>query len=172
MIVAACWSHGRCSGRARNSRRGSRSIRSSTAIILFYAALFAPLARAGLMLGRIERLTDAARSGAGGALGGDRPGGRGRRARGIAAGYVWLNGTMVPAAPTAMQLAAGSRLIPRLGLAITVLQVGAEEMLFRGWLLRSLQDRAGPAAAVVLSALAFSAFHLLGGAASRSAWST
>lgn len=129
------------------------------AIVIFYVALFLPLVLLSLLLGRIER----------------RPVLRAGRqplkwsAVGLAAGvgglaasaaYIWINGTMKPA-PL-------GEIVPSwfilMGLAITVLQVGAEEMLFRGWLLGALDARVGPALAVVLSALAFSAFHLLGGA--------
>lgn len=139
----------------------------ATAIAVFYGALFGPLAVLALVLGRIER-QPILRAGAqplrwgliGLAVG----------VGGVAAcaGYVWLNGTMIPAPPpTAEQMA---EVAPAwflwMGLAITVLQVGAEEMLFRGWLLPSLQHKLGPALAVIVSALAFSAFHLLGGASS------
>ena len=129
------------------------------ALVLFYTVLFTPLALLGLILGLIER----------------RPilrGGRdpfrwaaiglvvGVGGLGVTAGYVWLNGTMIAAT--------GSEAFPggtiALGLAISVLTVGAEDILFRGWLLSAFQDRVGPALAVVLSALTFSAFHMLGGA--------
>lgn len=128
------------------------------ALVLFYSVLFTPLALLGLILGLIER----------------RPILRGGRepfqwaAIGlvvgvgglcVAAGYVWLNGTMIVG--TGTEAFPGSTIT--LGLAISVLTVGTEEILFRGWLLSALQDRAGPALAVVLSALAFSGFHVLGG---------
>ena len=77
----------------------------------------------------------------------------------VAAGFIWLNATMVTG--TDSEAFPGSTIA--LGLAISVLTVGAEEILFRGWLLSALQDRAGPAAAVVLSAAVFSGFHMLGG---------
>ena len=129
------------------------------ALILFYTVLFTPLALLGLILGLIER----------------RPilrGGRnplrwaaiglavGVGGMGAAAGYVWLNGTMIAA--TSSEAFPGGTIA--LGLAISVLTVGAEEILFRGWLLSAFQDRVGAALAVVLSALAFSGFHVLGGA--------
>lgn len=139
----------------------------AAAIVLFYFALFGPLVVLALVLGRIERVS-VLRAGhqpfkwsvVGLAVG----------VGGLAAsaGYVWLNGTMAPApAPTVEQLAeVAPAWFLGMGLAITVLQVGAEEMLFRGWLLSSLQQKLGPALAVIASALAFSAFHLLGGASS------
>ncbi|HUQ12828.1 MAG TPA: CPBP family intramembrane glutamic endopeptidase [Novosphingobium sp.] len=129
------------------------------AIVLFYVALFLPLALLSLLLGRIER-RPVLRLGeqplkwtvVGLAIG---VGGLA-----VSATYVWLNGTM--------KVAPLGETVPSwfltMGLAITVLQVGAEEMLFRGWLLSTLDARVGPAFAVVLSALAFAAFHLLGGA--------
>lgn len=138
----------------------------AAAIVLFYFALFGPLVVLALVLGRIERLrvlrggqdpikwsVIGLAVGVGGLV--------------ASAGYVWLNGTMDPApAPTLEELA---EVAPAwflwMGLAITVLQVGAEEMLFRGWLLPSLQQKLGPALAVIVSALAFSAFHILVGGA-------
>jgi len=131
----------------------------AAAIVLFYFALFLPLALLGLILGLIERrpILRAGRrpikwAAIGLALG---IGGLA-----ITAGYVWINGTMrseplgkpMPGATLAM------------GLALSVLTVGAEEILFRGWLLSALEDRVGQALAVVLSAVAFSGFHVLGGA--------
>lgn len=129
------------------------------AIVLFYTALFTPLALLGLVMGLIERrrilragCNPLKWSAIGLAVG---VGGMA-----IAAGYVWLNGTMVPS--SASEALPGGTIA--LGLAISVLTVGAEEILFRGWLLPALRDRVGAALAIVLSALAFSAFHVLGGA--------
>ncbi len=131
----------------------------AAAIVLFYVALFLPLALLGLILGLIERrpILRAGRQplkwaaiglavGVGGLV--------------VTVGYVWLNGMMrtvplgghLPGATIAM------------GLALSVLTVGAEEILFRGWLLSAFEDRVGRALAVVLSAIAFSGFHVLGGA--------
>lgn len=128
------------------------------ALVLFYAALFTPLALWGLILGLIEKrpilrlghepvrwAAIGLAVGVGGLC--------------VAAAYVWLNATMVPG--TDSDAFPGSTI--SLGLAISVLTVGTEEILFRGWLLSALQDRAGPAAAVVLSAAVFSGFHMLGG---------
>jgi membrane protease YdiL (CAAX protease family) len=131
----------------------------AAAILLFYIALFLPLALLSLVLGRLEGrpvMRAGVRPLRWGAIG--LAVGVGGLA--ITAGYVWLNGTLRVAPP--------GEPVPSwflaMGLAITVLQVGAEEMLFRGWLLSALELRLGPALAVVVSALAFSAFHLLGGA--------
>lgn len=52
-----------------------------------------------------------------------------------------------------------------LGLLTVALQVAAEELLFRGWLQPLLARALGLSAAVVATALAFAALHLLGGAA-------
>ncbi len=138
----------------------------AAAIVLFYFALFGPLVVLALVLGRIERLRVMR-------AGHDRfkwsAVGLATGVGGLAAsaGYVWLNGTLAPApAPTLDELAeAGPAWFLWMGLAITVLQVGAEEMLFRGWLLPSLQQKLGPALAVIASAAAFSAFHILVGGA-------
>lgn len=131
----------------------------AAAIVLFYVALFMPLALLGLILGVIERrpVLRAGRAplkwsaiglavGAGGLV--------------MAFGYIWLNGT-VRTMPVEVPPLGGTI---TMGLAISVLTVGAEEILFRGWLLSAFQDRVGPALAVVLSAIAFSGFHVLGGA--------
>lgn len=131
----------------------------AAAIVLFYVALFLPLALLGLVLGLIERrpILRAGRQplrwtaiglavGAGGLV--------------VTVGYVWLNGTM-RTEPLGGQLPGATI---AMGLALSVLTVGAEEILFRGWLLSAFEDRVGWALAVVLSAVAFSGFHVLGGA--------
>ncbi|MET0251593.1 MAG: type II CAAX endopeptidase family protein [Novosphingobium sp.] len=127
-------------------------------ITAFYLALFAPLIVLALALGLAERrrvlragerpalwLALGLASGVGGLA--------------LCVGYVWLHGGLRPAPllppPAAAMLA--------LGLAITAMQVAAEELLFRGWLLAALAERTGAWGGVVLSALAFSAFHLVGG---------
>lgn len=135
-------------------------------VALFYVVLFLPLALLALLLGRIDG-TAVWRLGA-------RPGrwsllGVAAGALGLLAcvALVWLHGSLRAAPPGAEPVA---RLLA-LGLAITVLQVLAEELLFRGWLLPALATRVAPAErlalplAVVLSAAAFAAFHLVGGVA-------
>ena len=128
------------------------------AITLFYVLLFAPLIVLALVLGRIERRRVL--------RGGMAPGrwsaiGLGLGVGGLLAcvAYVALHGGLRPAThdPVPAWFLA-------LGLAITALQVLAEEALFRGWLLAALETLAGGPLAVLLSALAFSAFHLVGGA--------
>jgi len=127
--------------------------------VVFYGLLFGPLIVLALLLGLIER-RKVLRAGRrplrwtwlGLALG----------AGGLAAcvAYVWLNGTLrsgplEPVPPNYLALNFG----------VLLLGVLAEELLFRGWLLSALQDRVGDSLAVLLSALAFSAFHLWAGGA-------
>jgi len=131
----------------------------AAAIVLFYFALFLPLALLGLVLGLIVRrpILRAGRQplkwtaiglavGVGGLV--------------VTASYVWINGTM-RSEPLAEHLPGATI---AMGLALSVLTVGAEEILFRGWLLSAFEDRVGQALAVVLSAVVFSGFHVLGGA--------
>lgn len=129
-------------------------------VALFYVVLFLPLALLSLLLGGIDG-TAVWRLGA-------RPGrwsllGVVAGALGLLAcvALVWLHGSLRAAPPGAEPVA---RLLA-LGLAITVLQVLAEELLFRGWLLPALARRVALPLAVVLSAAAFAAFHLVGGVA-------
>ena len=127
------------------------------AITVFYLLLFGPLIVLSLLLGAAERrsvlragttplrwLAIGLVIGIGGVL--------------TCVLYVRINGTLVPA--THDPLPQG---FLALGFAITALQVFAEEVLVRGWLLSALQDRLGPALAVLGSALAFSIFHMVGG---------
>lgn len=129
-------------------------------IVVFYLALFAPLLALGVVLGAMER----------------RPALRWGHAPlrwsavGLFAGagglgccilFVWLHGSLRPALSDGNPGAA----FLVLGLGLTVLQVLAEEALFRGWLLPALAERVAAWAAVLLSSAAFAAFHLVGGAA-------
>lgn len=142
---------------AVGERITTESIAAANAI--FYLVLFGPLVALALVLGAVDR----------------RPVVRAGRAPlragvvGLAIGvgglatcvlYVWLNGTLRlapnPAAPSGHLV---------LGLALTLLGVVAEELLFRGWLLSALDDRLGSSLAILLSAVAFSAFHLWAGGA-------
>lgn len=50
------------------------------------------------------------------------------------------------------------------GLALVVVQAGAEEVYFRGWVQPVLQARWGAAVAIAVSAFAFAALHFVGGA--------
>ena len=50
------------------------------------------------------------------------------------------------------------------GAAVVFLQAAAEEVYFRGWVQPALAKAWGPAAAVILGAIAFSILHVVGGA--------
>lgn len=131
----------------------------AAANVVFYTLLFAPLIVLSVVLGAIERRRVLRI--------GDTPGRWGLI--GLVSGigglsacvlYVWLHGGWQseanPAVPPGFLA---------LGFAIALLGVLAEELLFRGWLQPALQDRVGPQWAVLLSAVAFSAFHLWAGGA-------
>jgi len=51
-----------------------------------------------------------------------------------------------------------------IGTVATIVQVGGEEIYFRGWLQRALGAAWGPVPALLVTALVFAALHLLGGA--------
>ena len=78
----------------------------------------------------------------------------------LAAGYAWIAGTMsaLPASTGVGLLLGGTLLV--------IIQAGSEEVYFRGWLQPVLEQRWGTAAAIVLSAVAFSLLHIIGGARS------
>lgn len=132
----------------------------ATANLVFNLVLFGPLIVLTLLLGWIERrrVLRAGRRPLSWGLIGLLTGVGGLAACVL---YVWLNGTLRPA-----PLAEVPASYFWIGLAITLLGVVAEELLFRGWLLSALEDRVGPSLAVLLSALAFSGFHLWAGGAS------
>ncbi len=73
--------------------------------------------------------------------------------------YAWIAGVAVPVPAAAT--GAGALL---LGTVATIVQVGGEEVYFRGWLQRALGDAWGPVAALLITAIVFAALHLLGGA--------
>jgi uncharacterized protein len=77
---------------------------------------------------------------------------------GCAALFAWLNGGLVDGTggkPVAGMLVAG--------LVLIAFQVGAEELLFRGWLQALLSRLAGDWPAMLLGSLAFAAIHLANG---------
>ncbi|MDE2595334.1 MAG: CPBP family intramembrane metalloprotease [Sphingomonadales bacterium] len=130
------------------------------AMSVYYAVLFLPLIGMALLFGwfgklRVLRWGDAPARwlavglalGAGGFL--------------VTLGYAWLNGGLVPG-----EVARGSFGLIALGAALTLLQVGTEEVLFRGWLQPALIARVGVPAAVVLGAVVFAVFHIPAGAVS------
>ena len=128
------------------------------AVTLFDLVLFGPLAVLALVLGLLSRIKVL------------RAGEAPLRWLGIglaagAAGLVvsallsWLNGGMLRG--EAVSHLAG---LIALGVALTVFQVAAEELLFRGWLQPALIARIGGPAGVMLGALLFAAFHYASGA--------
>ena len=131
----------------------------AAANVVFYTLLFAPLIVLSVLLGVIERRRVL--------RAGDAPGrwaliGLVTGVGGLSACvvYVWLHGGWQPEVnPPVPQ----GFLV--LGLTIAFMGVLAEELLFRGWLQPALEDRVGPQWAVLLSAVAFSAFHLWAGGA-------
>ena len=128
------------------------------AISLFYLLLFGPLIVLPLILGAIARRKVLrggnhrwrwSAIGFASGLGG----------LGCAAGYAWLHGTLAPG-----EVASVVPSYLALGVALTLLQVSAEELMFRGWLFPALVERTGLIGGIALSSVAFSAFHLIGGA--------
>lgn len=72
-------------------------------------------------------------------------------------GFAWLSGGLHPAVNP---LPVVPRLI-MIGIALTVLQAGAEEVLFRGWLQPALIERIGRSWGVLAGAVIFAGFHAL-----------
>lgn len=77
----------------------------------------------------------------------------------LAAGFGWLNGGLVPG-----EAAGGDKgsAILLLGAALLLLQIVAEELLLRGWLLQVLRGAFGRPVALVLTALAFAVWTMAG----------
>lgn len=130
------------------------------AVTVYYVLLFVPLIVIALLLGylghiRIMRVGEAPVKwglaglsvGVGGLL--------------ATVGYAWLNGGLVDGAEpsTAMRFAL-------LAMALTLLQVGAEEVLFRGWLQPALIARIGAIGGIAAGAAVFACFHLSAGVSS------
>lgn len=134
------------------------------AAALFYLVLFVPLAALAWLLGHMCDVPAI------------RPGRHPARfgALGLVAGSL---GLAVAFALTAIRGGIGdgpgeSSLGPALllGLALTLIQTAAEEMLFRGWLQGVLTRLAGPLPGLALGALCFAAMHLAGGPVSGQAF--
>jgi len=124
---------------------------------LFTLAIFGPMLALGIIGRRLGRVS--------GPVSGDRPGravvlGLSLGAAGLmlTVGYTWLAGSLVGGAGSIVLS------VLMLGIATVTLQVGAEEMLFRGWLQPQLASVVGAPVAVLLVAVIFAALHLLGGA--------
>ena len=130
------------------------------AMALYYVILFVPLLVLAWILGKIGRIPVLRV--------GNAPGtwaaiGFGLGAAGflVTAGYSWLNGGLVPGDP-----ASGMSGLVAAGVVLTLVQVGTEEMLFRGWLQPALAQRLGAPAALLVGAAIFAAFHIPAGATS------
>lgn len=139
-------------GEVRTPKQGA------AAETVFDLVVFLPLLLAGMIGGLIERRNAAAL--------GERPG----RALGLglliglggisaSAGYALLAGAMVPGGAPA---SASAVLMLLWGAAVVLVQTGAEEVFFRGWLQPALTARWGMAAGVLAAALAFAALHIAG----------
>lgn len=125
--------------------------------LLIYAVIFLPMAATGLAFARIEEFS-ALRVG-------DAPGrwagigmGAGMFGLAMTALLSAIAGSLVPgqaASAGAAGLLAGTGLI--------LFQTGSEELFFRGWLLRAIEGRTNPVVALILSAVLFTVFHILGG---------
>ncbi len=124
---------------------------------LFTLAIFGPMLALGIAGRWLGRVT--------GSVFGERPGrallpgltiGAGGLA--LAVLYTWLAGSLVGGTAGAVL----SALL--LGIVTVTLQVGAEEMLFRGWLQPQIASAVGVPVAVAVVAAIFAALHLLGGA--------
>jgi membrane protease YdiL (CAAX protease family) len=128
-----------------------------TAMTEFYALVFGPLIVLAIGLGLVCRTNVFARgrSPARWALAGLACGAGGFQ---MTHGFSRLNGGLVPA-----QAAASSGGLIALGVALTLFQAAAEELLFRGWLQPVIVERIGAAGGIVLTAVLFGAFHMLGG---------
>lgn len=129
----------------------------AAALAVFYGLLFAPLILLALVLGYLEHrsvvrigerpgrwLLIGLLTGTGGLL--------------ITIGYAWLNGEIVAGA-----VASAEMMAILLGMALTLVQTGTEELLFRGWLQPVLVERLGALAGVTLGAILFTGFHLTAG---------
>ena len=143
-------------GQAMFAALGLRSL--VPAITVFYLLLWGPLLGLALVIGALEKRA-VLRSGEACSR---------WTAIGLACGVggllvtvasTWFEGAVVPG--EAVRVGAVYLL---LGTALTLFQVAGEEVLFRGWLFPALAERIGLAAGIGASALAFAAFHLVGGA--------
>lgn len=125
---------------------------------VFYLVLFAPLIAVGGFLGLI---TGVRTFGPGHRLAAWVPAGLAIGAGGLlfAVGLAWLNGGLVP--EEQRPLAVGLLV---LGMVLTLIQVTAEEVVFRGWLQALLSRLAGPWVGLLAASAIFASMHLIGGA--------
>lgn len=124
---------------------------------LIYVAIFMPMVVIGLVFARIDGFS-ALRAGE--ATGRWAAAGlaTGVIGLGLAATFAALAGSLIAGQGTAL----GASIL--LGVLLILFQTGSEELFFRGWLFKALDGRIGPWAAIGLSALLFTGFHILGGA--------
>lgn len=126
---------------------------------LFDLLVFGPLIAMAVILGSLSR-RPVLRAG-------DRPLtwtitglGCGVVAIGAVVGLAWVSGGLRPATHPAPVVPG----LLWLGVALTVLQAGAEELLFRGWLQPALMERIGVPAGLLGGAVIFAAFHAISAA--------
>lgn len=148
-------------GTMAGSARVGGAIPVTTSLLagaIFYLIVFAPLIAGAAVFGWLERISPWRL--------GERPGrwgllglAMGLGGFAVALGYSYLSGGVVPGAsgPAAAGIVIGA-------VALVLFQSASEELFFRGWLLPSFTAKTGVAGGVLLSALLFSAFHILGGA--------
>ena len=128
---------------------------------LIHAVIFTPMALVGLLFSRVEGFS-AFRAG-------QAPGRW--AAAGLTSGMAGLAlaatlAALAGAVVAGQGAAAGGAILA--GVLLILFQTGSEELFFRGWLFKALENRIGgsngPWAAIGLSALLFTGFHMLGGA--------
>lgn len=127
------------------------------AMTVYYALLFLPLIALAFLLGMVGHQR-VARRGSAAAHWAMIAGALGLAGLLTTLGFAAINGGVVrgPGVP----FSAGLVL---LGVALTLLQVSTEELLFRGWLQPALIERIGVPLGIVLGAALFAAFHLPSG---------
>jgi len=127
------------------------------AMAIYYLLLFAPLIALAIVLAKFGGQT-AMRMGANPRRWLVLAAALGLGGLAINVGFSWVNGGLVRGSGGG--IGAGLLII---GCALTLLQVFAEEILFRGWLQPALVARLGAAGGVALGAVLFAAFHLITG---------
>ncbi len=152
LALAASWVH--WSGEVSGLIAIGSLIEAAT---VFYLALFVPLAGLALLLG-VVCAVPVLRIGRQPAI---------MALLGLTMGVAGICGGVALAWANADIAAHGfavSGPVLLLGLVLTLMQTGAEELLFRGWLQGVLTRLAGAWPGIALSAAAFAAMHLAGGA--------